>query len=318
MNSMLNDTDLEISVRDQVDSHRRARAARLEDLISMASRTPVRWDQEARADLALWYALLHHCLGALEDGARNGDNAAMADALAMCRDTSGLRPLITQTGRVVVGRPEPDRLTLDRSRSDSPVALMTPDVGDAALSGHREIVGRAMADAGRSGFGDLVGRNSRVVMLLEERELGADVRSWTTNSLPCTVHLDFYPVHHFVTRDLIHEAAHTELNDVIQALGVEFPDDVAYFAPWREMNRPAFGFLHGVWAFSHVFLYCEWLAGGDAPSGIRALAGSMARYHAGHLRQVFESSERALEAVGNETFARLLSRRRDEAIAAAR
>jgi HEXXH motif-containing protein len=51
---------------------------------------------------------------------------------------------------------------------------------------------------------------------------------------------------------LVHECQHTKLNAVLDLIPLSQPDQVLYYAPWREDPRPLGGLLHGAYAYLGV------------------------------------------------------------------
>jgi HEXXH motif-containing protein len=174
-----------------------------------------------------------------------------------------------------------------------------------------------LAAATEAGSGATVARNTRVVALIAElRPDTPQIRSWTANSLPCTAHLDYFAEHRYVSRELIHEAAHSELNDLFAAFAT-FPEETSFYAPWLETERPVFGFLHGTWAFSHVALYCRWLAEADLGPELSAVADMMHTRYVIHLRDTRQDFARAIRSVPAPEVAGVITLRRDEVLSGA-
>ncbi|GAA3885542.1 hypothetical protein GCM10022243_57960 [Saccharothrix violaceirubra] len=299
---------------DRVDRYRQEKIDRLDSVLrDLPGCRP--WGDVAAEDLPLRYALAHHVFEGVSRAAEQGDAERVADLLRLRADQSALRPAHEAGGPVLVADPPRSAFTDDRALAASPVALVDPVVAASASPAVRDLVSHALATAVDSGFGATVSRNSRVVVLIARRRAtDTSIRSWTTNALPATVHLDYFAEHEYVGRDLIHEAAHTELNDLFAAHGVALPDEVAYYAPWLETERPVFGFLHGTWAFSHVALYCEWLAGAAVPADVRALASAMHAKYAEHMHQARSDFDRAIRWVRAEPVAELITACRDRVL----
>jgi HEXXH motif-containing protein len=58
----------------------------------------------------------------------------------------------------------------------------------------------------------------------------------------------------YYAESIFHEAAHSPFNYHFQQYQFEV-DGTEYWSPWRRTNRPAFGILHGAWAFSYVYRF---------------------------------------------------------------
>jgi HEXXH motif-containing protein len=295
--------------------YRQDKIRRLDGLVDMADPAGGGWSPRLAGDMPMRYALAHHILEATERAAEQRDQGGVREALSLRADITPLRPVQADIGEVIVARPAESALAVDIKRSNMPVALLDAEICRSVTARQRDLVRAALATGAQAGFSDLLSRNCRVIVLLHRRALGDDVSSWTTSRLPGTVHLDFYDVHHFVARDLIHEAAHTEFNDLIRALDLAFPDDMSFYAPWRAKHRPFTAFLHGVWAFSHVVLYCRWLADARPEPRITALAEAMHAHHAAELAEVRDDSQRCVELMTEPALASLVAARRDEALA---
>ncbi|MBP2471859.1 HEXXH motif-containing protein [Crossiella equi] len=306
---------LPAEVAERVDRYRAEKLARLDSVLSGLPGARD-WDGPAGQDLPLRYALAHHVFEGVSRAAGQGQAGRVAELLRLRTDQSPLRPLATEAGPVLVANPDGDRLVADEALATSPVALLDAEVAATASPADRDLVSRALATATAAGFGATVRRNTGVVVLIAERRpTDTAIRSWTTNALPATVHLDYFADHEHVSRDLIHEAAHSELNDLFAAYGVGFPDGVTYYAPWLDTQRPVFGFLHGSWAFSHVALYCQWLAAADADPDVRALGAALHAKYAEHMHAARADFDEAVRLVEAEPVAALLRSCRDAVLA---
>ncbi|MFE2352115.1 aKG-HExxH-type peptide beta-hydroxylase [Kitasatospora cineracea] len=112
-----------------------------------------------------------------------------------------------------------------------------------------------MDSSHKHGFGDLLDEHAPIICLLERREMRDTIFSWSITRLPGTVFTDHVDSPDFFARDLIHEAGHHWFNDALTAASVSFPENAAFYSPWRKTIRPAFGFLHACWAFSLTTIY---------------------------------------------------------------
>ncbi|GAA0571945.1 hypothetical protein GCM10010172_65590 [Paractinoplanes ferrugineus] len=307
--------DLPSELAERVDAYRCERLARLAEILDRipgSDRYP--WGGPAAAESALCYALAHHVFEGVSRAAQHGDVAAVTRSLALRTDQQALRPVRTESGTMVVVRPDRAAFVDDPALATSPVVILTPELATSTGDGD-ELVRRARDIAVTAGFGSTMRRNSRVVVLFAERRPTDDnVRSWTTTALPATVHLDYFAEPGYVARDLIHEAAHSELNDLFAAYGVDLPADVSYYAPWLDTHRPVFGFLHGNWAFSHVALFCRWLSETGPSPEVRAFAGAMYLKHAEQLATARADLDRALRLLPVPPLAELIARYRDEVL----
>ncbi|MEV0416003.1 HEXXH motif-containing putative peptide modification protein [Streptomyces sp. NPDC050448] len=317
---------LPTNLREQVDAYRQAKIARIDGVLrSLGAEDEYAWGDVANSDLPLRYALAHHVFEGVSRAVREGDCQAISSAMALRTDgASSLGPFQAEGSPIILMHPAWRELTDDASlsenvaRSSAPVAIVSSRLCATATTADRDLVTRALGTAVDAGFGATVLRNTRVIALISELiPDDAKIRSWTTSALPATAHLDYFTENRYVSRELIHEAAHTELNDLFSALDVAgeiHRSDATFYAPWLETDRPVFGFLHGTWAFSHVALFCRWLLNAHLGPEISAVAAMM---HSRYVKQLHASREdfsRAVEWVRVPELAELLTRRRDDVL----
>lgn len=307
-------TPAEVTAR--VDDHRRGKVERLDAVLrNLPGDGLPPWGGEAADDLPLRYALAHHLFEGVSRAVRAGDVARTPELLALRSDQSALGVASTAAGPVVTVNPERDVMVQDERLAAAPVALLSPESCATTTAADRELVRTALGIATDAGFGDLVSHSTRAVVLIAKRSpADHSIRSWTTNALPVTVHTDYFAEPAYLARDLVHEAAHSRLNDLFSAHGVALPDDVRYYAPWLDAHRPVFGFLHGIWAFSHVVLFCRWLAGSHPSPSVRALAELTHAKHSEHMSQSREDLYRAVALVSAPEVAELIVGCRDEVL----
>lgn len=99
-----------------------------------------------------------------------------------------------------------------------------------------------------------------VLVFLKDVDLETDGRfsSYTLRNVYGTVYMD-RPVSAVaplvVAETFLHESAHSWLNDALHAVGERLPPDPQWFSPWTDCDRPAFGILHGAFAFSLVIRF---------------------------------------------------------------
>ncbi|SDN00632.1 HEXXH motif-containing protein [Lentzea albidocapillata subsp. violacea] len=300
----------------RVDDYREDKVRRLDSVLATlpgGDRHP--WSCVASTDLPLRYALAHHVFEGVSRAVQRGDSGAIAAHLALRSNQHPLRVLSTAAGPVLTAHPARELMTSDKALAEAPVALVSEEICATADAADRDLTARALTTAVEAGFGQTVRRNTRVVVLIAERRPTDDtIRSWTTNALPATVHLDYFAEHFYVSRDLIHEAVHTQLNDLFAAFEVTFPEEAGYFAPWLATHRPAFGFLHGTWAFSHVALFCRWLATTDAPADVRALGAAMDAKYSEHMYESRQDFDRAIGLIGVPALADAIVQCRDQVL----
>jgi len=92
------------------------------------------------------------------------------------------------------------------------------------------------------------------LVVVQERQLWDVANSWTTTSLKGTVYSDWSVEPAALGMRIVHEAAHLWLNDAFRA--TYFPGDIHFPSPWKGTLRPAYGFLHALFAFSLISQYC--------------------------------------------------------------
>ena len=319
------DYSLPTGLREHIDRYRESTIARIDKVLrTVGSADIYAWDDLASIDLPLRYALAHHVFEGVSRAAKDGDREAISAAMLMRTDQSSLSPLRTENGPMLIVHPRWDVLTddaalgEDAAGSAAPVAVLSPELAATATAADLDLVARALRTAADAGFGATVSRNTRVVALIAElRPTGPRIRSWTTSALPVTAHLDYFAEHRYVSRELVHEAAHTELNDLFAALDIAgelYRNEATFYAPWLETERPVYGFLHGTWAFSHVALYCRWLLGADAGPEVLAVADMMHTRYVEHLAATRSDFARAVRLTGVPELVELLTRRRDEVL----
>ena len=202
---------------------------------------------------ALDYALAHHALEGAENAARAQDNSLFA-WYQQHPDAAGTeRTAASAAGPSVI-------LSLDQGQlqstpiSETPYHLLGPATITASDSLH-DITVTARGLAADAGFGDLLADHAAVTCLLNQRTLGETLSSWTISRLPGTVFCDHVGDPVVLARDLIHEAGHNWLNDALSATGSTIDGTETFYSPWKQVQRPAFGFLHACWAFPLTVIY---------------------------------------------------------------
>lgn len=199
------------------------------------------------------YCLAHHALEGAEAAARAGDTTTFdwyrthPDAGAPALSTP------TTVGPRTVIAPDPGRM-LRSAISETAYYVLGPDTVAAPLE-LRELAATAFAMGEKAGFAELLADHAVVTCLLRRKNLGDTLVSWTITRLPGTVYGDYTAEPAVLARDLIHEAGHNWLNDALSATGCEIGEEEAFYSPWRETKRPAFGFLHACWAFPLTMIY---------------------------------------------------------------
>ncbi|MFG3037176.1 aKG-HExxH-type peptide beta-hydroxylase [Streptomyces sp. NPDC048330] len=73
--------------------------------------------------------------------------------------------------------------------------------------------------------------------------------------LPGTIYTDHVDDPVVLARDQVHEAGHNWLNDALISTGCKLSEKETFHSPWRNSQRPVFGFLHACWAFPLTMIY---------------------------------------------------------------
>jgi len=222
----------------------------------------------APQSLALKFALDHHRLQGAEDAARardttaytwyrNNDSARFAD----------LRLPEPWQGHVL---PYIDPAKLENSAiADAPYYLLGPEFRRASHD-LEHLTATALSTAAAHGFGPLIDQQAAIICLLRTRQIGQTMASWSITRLPGTVYTDHANDPHILGRDLVHEAAHNWLNSVLTIRQITLDDQITFYSPWKEVQRPVFGYLHACWAFPLTMIY--------AAAVLRCLDGPVASF----------------------------------------
>jgi HEXXH motif-containing protein len=199
------------------------------------------------------YCVAHHVLEGAETAARARDVTTFNWYAA--HPDANMAKLATPTaaGPRVVICPDLDRLPRSEI-SETPYYVLRPD-STAADPSLRQLASAAYSIAEKAGFGDLLTAHAVVLVLLRHKPIGDTLDSWTITRLPGTVFCDHVGDPVVLARDLVHEAAHNWLNDALTATASKISDGAAFYSPWKQTKRTAFGFLHACWAFPLTMLY---------------------------------------------------------------
>ncbi|MEU7028956.1 HEXXH motif-containing putative peptide modification protein [Streptomyces sp. NPDC046275] len=199
------------------------------------------------------YCLAHHALEGAEAAARAGDTSAF-DWYQNRPDANGTA-LATPTavGPRIIVSPDPGRMPRSPI-SDTAYYVLGPDT-TVASADELALTTAAVATAARHGFGELLANHAVVTCLLRRKELGDTLVSWAITRLPGTVYTDHVDNAAVLGRDLIHEAGHNWLNDALTSTGCKLNEAATFHSPWRNSQRPVFGFLHACWAFPLTMIY---------------------------------------------------------------
>ncbi|MFE9970162.1 HEXXH motif-containing putative peptide modification protein [Streptomyces hirsutus] len=199
------------------------------------------------------YCLAHHTLEGAESAARTGDTSTFHWYQAHPDANGPALSTPTAVGPRIVVSPDPSRMPRS-SISDTSYYVLGPRT-TAAPPDELDLASAAYATAAETGFGELLADHAVVACLLRRKHLGDTLVSWAITRLPGTVHCDHVGDPTVLARDLIHEAGHNWLNDALVATKCKISEDTKFHSPWRNTQRPAFGFIHACWAFPLTMIY---------------------------------------------------------------
>lgn len=119
-----------------------------------------------------------------------------------------------------------------------------------------ELLRSAVVVLDGAGVSDCFAHNVGLTVVLGVAAVGAPVATWATGAFPYTVHLHLMPRAELIARDLIHEATHNFLNDWLASREIALEAKTPLFwSPWKDSDRPLFGFVHSIVAFSVVTVF---------------------------------------------------------------
>ncbi|GAA1118467.1 aKG-HExxH-type peptide beta-hydroxylase [Nocardiopsis metallicus] len=216
-------------------------------------RTLLQTDATAQDHTAVDYCLAHHALEGAESAARSHDATALDWYRTHPGTNAAQLSIPTPVGpRVVIS---PNLEDLPRSAiSETPYYVLGPTTQPAPPD-LRELAADAYAAGARFGFADLLANHAVTLCLLRHKQLGQTLDSWTITRLPGTVFCDHVGEPTVLARDLVHEAGHNWLNDALVATNCKLSDEVTFYSPWKDQQRPVFGFVHACWAFPLTMIY---------------------------------------------------------------
>jgi HEXXH motif-containing protein len=228
------------------------------------------------------YAVLNHVMLQLRLAARDRDAAAVRSALETWDNSAAWR----MREVAVVAADSCDTRTVDGL--DGSVYWLRPDTWPTAAT-TREL-DETLEAVRRAGFAALVASATGVVVRLDPPAPGSSPVSFTLSFLPGTAHLAWSALPADRGEALVHEAAHSWLNESRGPLGATFPSTPWFDSPWRGVPRPPLGLLHAAFAFSTVACYLDaypWPADLAAERRERVAAErTLLRRHAGTITQV--------------------------------
>lgn len=172
-----------------------------------------------------------------------------------------------------------------------PIGLLPAAAPPPLLELARDAVGVCQT----TGFGELLMHACAVLVLLKRRGFDEVSSSWTTSALPCTVFCDHHGDAGLLAVDMVHETTHNLLNEILDARDIRLSEETRYFSPWKKTDRPAFGFLHSIVAFSAVVTALRRVVPLCASAGARDHAERRLGIESGRLALVSPSVSRLLE-----------------------
>lgn len=212
-------------------------------------------------------ALCGHSLS-VGDPARTIDHAVLNQVLTQLRLAADIRDATAVRAAVDVWNRSADWRTLSTAviSAEDCDSRHLDGLGDAVyclrpetrptqqLSAELASTLRAVATAG---FGPLVDAATGVVVRLGPPEPGTSPVSFTLGFLPGTAHIGWSASPADRGESLVHEAAHSWLNECLGRLAATFPTRPLFHSPWRGVPRPPLGLLHAAFAFSTVVCYLD-------------------------------------------------------------
>lgn len=101
---------------------------------------------------------------------------------------------------------------------------------------------------------------SSIIINLRYRDMSDSMEGYTLGPFKGTIYTDWTDAPLRYSESILHEAAHSWLNMVLNSKGVQVKNKKLYWSPWRGVKRPAIGIIHGTWAFSIVFHFYDRLS----------------------------------------------------------
>jgi HEXXH motif-containing protein len=251
------------------------------------------------------YAVAHHVVAIMREGASSRDIGLMRQAgqlwaMLAGRDCAPATHPTDRDGAIaghatdIIAVRHSNALPLAQLNSDMPVWAITADAM-AQTSTETRWVRPAVEAASRSGYGWLTGQSLSIVVSLHARRLDEATSSWTVSTLPCTIYTDYYPAPALMGKDLVHEAAHSWLNDCLTATHDRLAGEAEYWSPWKHRNRTPFGIVHSAFAFSCVVNFLTWLAGLTTEEALVGYCERRLPAERGRLTEARAGIERALK-----------------------
>ncbi|MEW2195347.1 aKG-HExxH-type peptide beta-hydroxylase [Streptomyces microflavus] len=129
--------------------------------------------------------------------------------------------------------------------------------------------------------------------------------SWTLAGLDSSIFMDVPESPLRVAEAVLHEASHNLLFETVRTEGLPLPPEHAWYSPWKKTERPAYGFLHSVYAFSQLVAFWERTV---APSEVEERYRRLRlTEETANLRSIKDSAEAAIALLGPSASARLVT-----------
>jgi len=279
-----------------VTAHRAAVTGKLLNMI--ASAFPNSNPDWPLAEGVVGYALAHHAIEGIREGARAGNTDVARRACTALSITSG-RKLVTIS--------HAGAMELTGVGSEMPVWVVSAADVDSAPADVVQLAELATATAADAGYGWLVRNALGVVVALHRRRLDEATSSWTVSRLPCTIYTDYYPHGTLLGKDLVHEAAHSWLNDCLTVTSENLDNSKAeYWSPWKQRNRTAFGIVQSAFAFSCVTNFLDWLRNRTSDPGVLAYCERRLPSERARLAEAASGIEMAFKTIAEEPLRNML------------
>ncbi|MFI6743424.1 aKG-HExxH-type peptide beta-hydroxylase [Nonomuraea sp. NPDC050451] len=193
------------------------------------------------------YALLHHMLLTLQAAAKD-ERSDLVKAAGRLLDEAGTVP--ADRIRTVTAA---DCSSFSMTGMSDPVHVVPPSATATDQAGF-DLAG-ALKAVRAAGFGPLIERATGVIIDLGARAEYASPVSFTLSFLPATMGIEWSSDPVEVGESMVHEAAHTWLNECFDAQGINVPAGPLIYSPWKDADRPPKGIIHAAFAFSTVVRY---------------------------------------------------------------
>ncbi|MFJ5736192.1 aKG-HExxH-type peptide beta-hydroxylase [Streptomyces microflavus] len=138
----------------------------------------------------------------------------------------------------------------ENSPYESPCRLLTPSSGLRPLD-DLSPGALGLLEAHRL-FGEVVREGAGVVVAGGRIEAMSANNSWTLAELDATIYMDVPESPLRVAEALLHEASHNLLFEVVRSERITLEPERVWYSPWKRSRRPAYGFIHSVYAFSQL------------------------------------------------------------------